>query len=122
MVPFEEKAGLDWLIRKIKEHKDKESLLAFVSSFAAVGGWGGIPHRTEAKERGQPLSSRSVDSPEDGVVEINEETRPSYTLAAKRLMELPLDQFQKEFARRGEEASRQSGVQDVLSCSFPHAT
>ena len=35
---FEEKAGLDWLIRKVKEQKDKESLLAFVSSFCSKQG------------------------------------------------------------------------------------
>ena len=35
---FEEKAGLDWLILKMKEQKDKESMQAFASSFCSRQG------------------------------------------------------------------------------------
>ena len=50
----------------------------------------------------------------DGVVKMAEETRPSYTLTAK-MLELPLDQFEKEFQL---EAKKQAG-NPVFKTFFP---
>jgi hypothetical protein len=92
LVPFEEKAGLDWMIRKIKEQKDKDSLLAFVTSFCSM--------RNDTPEQGRERGRAFLDGcggTADGVLRMAEETRPVYAHAAK-MMELPLDQFEKEFA------------------------
>ena len=59
LVPFEEKAGLDWLIRKIKEQKDKESMLEFVTSFC---GRRERYARAEAA-KGDASSSRRAEAP-----------------------------------------------------------
>ena len=91
VVPFEEKAGLDWMIRKIEEQKDKESLLAFLSAFCSR------PQDTpaESRERGR-VFLEECGGTRESVVKMAEETRPCYALAAK-MLELPLGQFEKEF-------------------------
>ena len=109
VVPFEEKAGLDWLIRKIKDQNDKESLLAFASSFCSRRG----DSPEQSRERGRAFLEECGGTL-DGVVKMAEATRPSYTLAAK-LMELPLDQFEKEFAL---ETRKQAG-NPVFKTFFP---
>jgi hypothetical protein len=88
---FEEKAGLDWLIRKVKEQKDKEGLVTFVNSF--FGKQGDSPEQNS--ESGRAFVEKCGGTVE-GVIKMAEETRPYYRLAAK-LMELPPDQFQKQF-------------------------
>ena len=92
LVPFEEKAGLDWMIREIKEQKDKESLLAFVSSFCRSHN--DTPE--QGREKGRAFLEECGGTVED-VLKKAEEARPSYTRTAK-MLELPLDQFEKEFA------------------------
>ena len=88
---FEEKAGLNWLIRKVKEQKDKESLLAFANSFCSKQG----DSPAQNRESGRAFVEKCGGTVE-GVVKMAEELRPCYRLAAK-LMALPLDQFQKQF-------------------------
>ena len=78
LVPFEEKAGLDWMIRKIKEQKDKESLLAFVTSFCSMRN--DTPE--QSRERGRAFLE-GCGGTADGVLRMAEETRPSYTRTAK---------------------------------------
>jgi hypothetical protein len=109
VVPFEEKAGLDWLIRKIKEQKDKESMLAFVSAFC--GRRGDSPEQT--RERGRAFLEECGGTL-DGVLKMAEGTRPSYTLTAK-MLDLPLDQFEKAFEL---ETKKQAG-NPVFKLFFP---
>jgi len=91
VVPFEEQASLDWFIRKAKEHNDKESMLVFLNAFCS----GREDSPEQARERGR-VFFEGCGGTVEGVVKTAEETRPSYALAAK-LLELPLDQFEKEF-------------------------
>jgi hypothetical protein len=111
LVPFEEKAGLDWLIRKIKEQKDKdkESLLAFVCTFCTRRG----DSPEQSRERGRAFLE-ACGGTSDGVLKMAEETRPCYMLAAK-MLELPLDQFEKEF----ELEARERAVNPVFKTFFP---
>jgi hypothetical protein len=85
-----EKETLDWFVRKVKETKDKESLLAFL-------GWIGI---SEGKDRDAGEKARTFlkkcGGTAEGVIKFAEEIRPCYDLVAK-MLDLPLDQFEKEF-------------------------
>ena len=80
------------MIRKIKEQKDKESLLAFVTSFCSMRN--DTPE--QSRERGRAFLE-GCGGTADGVLRMAEETRPIYARTAK-MLELPLDQFEKEFA------------------------
>ncbi len=91
VVPFEEQSCLDWFIRKAKEHNDKESMLTFLNKFCS----GPEDSPEQARERGR-VFFEGCGGTVEGVVKTAEESRPSYALAAK-LMDLPLDQFEKEF-------------------------
>src|SRR5262249_16459870 len=91
LVPFEEEAGLDWFIRKVKEQKDEESLLTFLSGFFSRQG--DTPEQRRARGR---AFLEECGGTADGVVKMAEETRPCYATTAK-LLERPLDQFEKEF-------------------------
>jgi hypothetical protein len=84
---FEEKAGLDWVIRKVTEQKDKESLLAFANSFC--NRQGNSPEQNS--ESGRAFVEKCGGTVE-GVVKMAEEKRPYYQLVAMT-MELPLDRF-----------------------------
>ena len=108
-MPFEEQAGLDWLIRKIKEQKDRESLLTLLSSFCSKRG--DTPE--QSRERGRAFLEECGGTL-DGVVKMAEQTRPSYPRTAK-LLELPLDQFEKAFQA---EQSQQAG-NPVFKVFFP---
>ena len=113
-MPFEEKAGLDWLIRKIKEQKDKESLLAFVSSFCSRRG----DSPEQSRERGRAFLEECGGTV-DGVLKMAEETRPCYTLDGEDAG-TTAGSVREGIRARDEEASRQSRVQDVLSRCFQH--
>jgi hypothetical protein len=97
---FEQKAGLDWLIRKVKEQKDPESLAAFLGTYCGRGG----DSPEQARARGRAFLEECGGTA-DGVVKMAEETRPCYAMGAK-MLELPLDQCEKEFAL---EAKRRAG-------------
>ena len=103
-----EKESLDWFIRKVKEKKDKESLLAFFS-------WVGL---TEGKDRDSGEKARAFlqncGGTAEGVIKFANETLPSYDLIAKKL-ELPLAEFEKEFER---ESAKQAG-NPVYKAFFP---
>jgi hypothetical protein len=74
-----------WFVRKVKEAKDEESVLAFLSQL-----W-------NSREEGRALLEDCGGTPA-GVVQYTEELRSWYPLLAKQ-MELPLDQFEKEQER-----------------------
>jgi len=74
-----------WLVRKVKEAKDKESVLAFLSDL-----WGS---REESRGLLEDCGGTA-----DGMVKHIEELRSWYPLLAKQ-MELPLDQFAGEQER-----------------------
>src|SRR5262249_18360278 len=82
---FEEQFALDWFVGKIKEAKDKESLLPLLSKFA------------DSPEKGRAFFNECGGSVE-GVLKLAEETRQCYARVAKKL-DLPLDQFEKEWDR-----------------------
>jgi hypothetical protein len=109
LVPFEEKAGLDWFIRKVREQKDKEGLLAFLGAFCSRRG----DSPEQSRERGRAFLDECGGTA-DGVVKMAEETRPCYALAAK-MLELPLVQCEKEFEQ---EAGRRAG-NPVFKTLFP---
>ncbi len=103
-----EEKSLEWFIRKVKATKDKDALLAFLS-FVGI---------SEGKDRDSGEKARAFleacGGSADGVVKFAEETRPAYALMAKKL-ELPLDQFEKEFER---EAAKRAG-NPVFKVFFP---
>jgi hypothetical protein len=107
---YEEKSDLDWLVRRVKETKDKDSLLALLSPFFLTEGEakGGDPAekaRAFLEECGGTAA---------GVVKLAEEVRAFYPQAAK-LLDLPPDQFEKEFER---EAMKRAG-NPVFKMFFP---
>jgi hypothetical protein len=87
-----EEKTLDWFIRKVKEAKDKEGLLAFLS-FVGI---------SEGKDRDAGDKARAFvqecGGTAAGVIKFAEEARPCYALMAQEL-DLPLDQFEKAFER-----------------------
>ena len=97
---FEQKAGLDWLIRKVKEHKDPESLVAFLSRYCGRGG----DSPEQARVRGRAFLEECGGTA-DGVVKMAEEIRPCYAIGA-RMLELPLDQCEKQFQLEATKHSR----------------
>jgi hypothetical protein len=98
---FEEHFALDWLVGKIKEAKDKDSLLKLLIKLS------------DSPEKGRALFEECGGTT-DGVLRLAEQTRQSYARMAKTL-ELPLDQFVKEWDR---EVNRQAGNQ-VSRWVFP---
>jgi hypothetical protein len=87
-----EKESLDWFIRKVKETKDKESLLAFLS-------WVGM---SEGMDRDSGEKTRAFleecGGTAEGVIKFADELAPCHALTAK-MFDLPLDEFEKEFTR-----------------------
>jgi hypothetical protein len=109
----EEKSFLDWFVRKVKETNDTESLLALLSAVSQISEL----ERTglDPAEKGRAFL-KECGGTADGVLKYAEETRPYFALMAKKL-DLPLNQFEKEFNRE-EDASLQPRVHGVL-CSLP---
>ncbi len=103
-----EKESLDWFVRKVKETKDKESLLALLSFIDAA----------EGKDRDSAKNARTFleacGGTTEGVLKFAAEVRPCYERMAKKI-DLPPDQFEKEFER---EAKQQSG-NPVFKVFFP---
>jgi hypothetical protein len=100
---FEEKFGLDWLVRTVKETKDKDKLLALLAPlFLSEGEGRASPEKLMAE--GRVFLEKCGGTPA-GVLKFAEELRPSYALMAQKLS-LPLDQFAKEFQR---EEQKQAG-------------
>jgi hypothetical protein len=106
-----EENTLDWFARKIKQAKDKESLLAVLGQVNSEGD--NRVASAKAVERGRAFL-QECGGTADGVLKMIEETRPSYPLMAKKL-ELPPVQFEKEFER---ETTKQAG-NPVFKLFFP---
>jgi hypothetical protein len=100
---FEEKFGLDWLVRTVKETKDKDKLLALLAPLFLSEGEGRTSPEKLAAE-GRVFLEKCGGTPA-GVLKFAEELRPSYALMAQKLS-LPLDQFAREFQR---EEQKQAG-------------
>jgi hypothetical protein len=79
----EEHFALDWLVARIKEAKDRDSLLSLLTKLAG------------SAEKGRALLNEFGGSA-DGVLKAADETRQSYARMTKNL-DLPLSQFQKEW-------------------------
>jgi hypothetical protein len=105
----EEKFYLDWLVRQVKEAKDKDSLLALLAFTGIEPEGRGRDPRQQARAFVDECGGTA-----DGVLKFAAETRSCYTLMAKKL-DLPLDQFEKEFER---ENSKQAG-NPVFRVFFP---
>ena len=86
-----EKESLEWFIRKVKEKKDKESLLAFLS-------WVGLTEGNRDSGEKARAFLQDCGGTAEGVIKFATEALPSYDLLAKKL-DLPLDEFEKEFER-----------------------
>jgi hypothetical protein len=100
----EEKSFLDWFVRSVKETKDQESLLALLSFVSRISESEGPSRGRDLAEKGRAFLAECGGTAE-GVLKCAEETRPYYALMAKKL-DLPLDQFEKEFKR---EATKRVG-------------
>jgi hypothetical protein len=105
-VRLEEKWALNWLIRKVKEAGDRESLLAFLSRLASEG-------KNPDAEKGRAFLEACGGSAE-GVLKFAEEARPSYALVADKL-DQPLDQFARDWEH---EEMKQAG-NPVFKLIFP---
>jgi hypothetical protein len=80
---MEEKWGLDYLIRLVKETRDPESLLALATRLC------------DTPEKGRQFL-QECGGTRDGVLQTAEEARTGYEQMARH-MDLPLDQFEKEW-------------------------
>jgi len=87
-----EKESLDWFIRRVKETKDKESLLAFLS-------WVGMSEGMDrdASEKARAFLEECGGTAE-GVIKFADELAPCHAMTAK-MLDLPLDEFETEFKR-----------------------
>jgi hypothetical protein len=97
----EERFALDWLVGKIKEAKDKASLLSLLGKLS------------DSPEKGRALLEECGGTVK-GVLALADRTRQSYRRLATKL-DLPLDQFEKEWDR---EMKKQAGNQ-VFKWVFP---
>jgi hypothetical protein len=102
-----ERESLDWFVRKVKETKDKEGLLAFMSFINVSEG------KPAAGDRARALLEECGGTAE-GILQFAAKARPSYDRLAPKL-DLPLDQFEKEFER---ESKAQAG-NPVYKVFFP---
>ncbi len=103
-----EKETLDWFVREVKAAKDKNSLLALLRPLFQVTNEGrGSPEKASdfLKECGGTAA---------GVLRFAARTRPYYESLAKKL-ELPPEQFEKEFER----AAKQEAGNPVFQLFFP---
>jgi hypothetical protein len=88
---YEEQFTMDWLARKIKDTKDRESLLNFLGALSARRG--DLPEKN--RERGREFLQKCGGTPE-AMLKVVAEARQAYTLMAKKLV-LPLDQFAESY-------------------------
>jgi hypothetical protein len=88
----EQKESLNWFIRKVKETKDKESLVAFL-------GWVGISEGVD-RDSGEKARAflEACGGTAENMIKFADELAPSYDMMAK-MFDLPLDDFEREFKR-----------------------
>jgi hypothetical protein len=105
----EEKYFLDWFIRVVKKAKDNKSLLAELA-FIDVAPEGGAPGSGDKARAFVEECGGTV----EGVLRFSEETRAAYRQVAK-ILDMPLDQFEKEFER----AAKARAGNPVFKVFFP---
>ena len=103
-----EKETMDWFIRKVKETKTKEGLLAFLSFVGISEG-----KNSDAGEKTRAFLQECGGTAE-GVIQFAEKALPSYAAVAK-MLDLPPEEFTKEFQR---ESTKQAG-NPVFKVFFP---
>jgi hypothetical protein len=103
-----EERTIDWLVRKLKGVKDKESVLKFLSFVGVTEGKAG-----DSDEKTRKFVEECGGTAE-GVIKFAEATRPCYAIVAQK-MDLPLDQFEKEF----EAESKKYADNPVFKMFFP---
>jgi hypothetical protein len=106
----EEKSFLEWFIRKVKETKDKESLIALLAPLFINEG---KPEAAELEKAAREFLEKSGGTT-DGIVKKAEETRESYKRVAK-ILALPLAEFEKEF----EQETAKRADNPVFKVFFP---
>jgi hypothetical protein len=102
-----ERESLDWFVRKVKESKDKQSLLAFMSFINVSEGKPGA--RNRARDFLQECGGTA-----EGIIQFAAKARPSYERLAPKL-DLPVDEFHKEFERE----SKAQADNPVYKVFFP---
>jgi hypothetical protein len=112
---YEEISYLDWFVRTVKEAKDKDKLLAVLSPLFTPEGPGRLTPEQQAAKAREFL--QRCGGTAEGVVKAAEETRSLYTAMVRKL-DLPLDQFEKEFER---EKIQRAG-NPVFAVFFPAIT
>jgi hypothetical protein len=87
-----ERESLNWFIRRVKETKDKESLLSFLS-------WVGISEGVD-RDSGEKARAflEACGGTAEGVIKFADDLAPCYAKTAK-MFDLPLADFEKEFQR-----------------------
>ncbi len=93
---IEEEAGMDWLARRFKEKKDLDGMLQVLGFLLLQEG----EDREHAKEKARAFLE-AAGGTREGVLKKIDETRSVYQRMAEKL-DLPLDQFEKEFASETE--------------------
>lgn len=102
----EERAGLEWFIRQVKETKDKDKLITLLEELGVTEGGG-------SKARAKAFLEECGGTAE-GVVKYAEQTRPLYAEAAKALA-LPPGQFEKAW----DALNKKSAENPVSKVLFP---
>ncbi len=103
-----EKVTLEWFVRKVRETKDKQALLKFLS-------WVGISEEKDRDVGGKAAAFLDeCGGTSEGVVKFALEALPSYDAMA-RILDRPLDAFENEFKR---ESIKQAG-NPVYKVFFP---
>jgi hypothetical protein len=100
-LPFEERSAVDWFVRKVKEAKDQDGLLALLGQFG------------ETPARARTVLAECGGTAE-GLLKYAEETRAGYH-RMRKVLELPLDRFEAEWEA---ERQRQAG-NSVFNLIFP---
>jgi hypothetical protein len=109
---IEEKFGLDWLIRIVKDTKDQDKLLAQLAPlFMKEGPGRSTPQEQLAKAR---EFAKACGGSVDGIIRFAEKIRPSYASLALKF-DLPPSEFEKEFQS---EEKKQFG-NPVFEVMFP---
>ena len=104
----EERAGLDWFIRQVKEAKDKDHLLDLLKEVTGNGS------RDEAKKF---LDACGGDA--EGVLKYAEQSRPLYQLAAEKMALTP-DEFDKVWGPKELEVAKDNPVFKLLFPAVAH--
>ncbi|HEV2945772.1 MAG TPA: hypothetical protein VGX70_00255 [Gemmataceae bacterium] len=109
---IEEKFGLDWLIRIVKDTKDQDKLLAQLAPLFMKEGPGRSTPQEQVAKAGEFV--KACGGSADGIIRFAEKIRPSYASLASKF-DLPPSEFEKEFQN---EEKKQAG-NPVFELMFP---